>query len=124
VNETINLRVPAAPSYGRIVRAAGANLATRLGWQAVDIDSLRVAIDSAVAALVGESGSGHDGHELMVSFGVNSGEIDLDISLTEPLAQPVPDDRCAKFLTATVGRFKIGQIDPKAHRATFKVAPL
>ena len=52
-HDQISLRLPASAEFGRIARAAAANLATRLGWQAVDIDSLRLAIDEALAVLIG-----------------------------------------------------------------------
>jgi len=120
VNDTISLRLPATASYGRIVRAAGANLATRLGWQAMDIGALRVAIDEALNALVGDSGGSG---ELSVDFTVAGSDIDLVLALDTPPKKPLPTTRVSEFEAATKGRYPTAAIDAAAHRIQIITRP-
>lgn len=47
----ITLTIPGDNDFGRIVRAACANLAERAGWSSLDIGHLRSAVDLVIAGL-------------------------------------------------------------------------
>lgn len=51
--DTMRVRFPANPDYGRIGRVAVAGLALRLGVDVQRVENLRLAVDAAVAALQG-----------------------------------------------------------------------
>lgn len=51
--DEIKLTLPARPSYSKVVRAAAATLAVRLGWAVVEIDELRAVVDESANLLLG-----------------------------------------------------------------------
>ncbi len=54
--DTLTVRIPAAPSYVRIVRLIAAGLAARLGFTLEDIEDLKIAVDELTAYLTGSRG--------------------------------------------------------------------
>lgn len=114
-NEKISLRLPASAEYGRVTRAAAANLATRLGWQAVDIDSLRLAIDEALAVLTGHSAAG-DGALLDIDFVIIGDGIEIDIVATGPDLGTISQQQIERFERLVTPSFATATVDSARHR--------
>lgn len=88
----ILLELPADATYGRIARAAAANLALRRGYSLTEIDDLRLAVDEAVITLLGP-----DAQELpmSVSFDARATHVEVDLRVSE--GAPIPAERAARF---------------------------
>lgn len=77
--EEIVLRVPARPSYGRVVRVGAAALALRQGMSFGEIDDVRLAIDESMILLLdGASGEG----VINCIFRMADGRFELEASTT------------------------------------------
>lgn len=93
VVDEVQLRVPARPEFGRIIRVGGAALGLRQGLSFAEIDELRLAIDEAVILLL-DRGSGQG--EIEARFRFDGDRLDLEIRQT----------RCTESLhDAAVDRF-------------------
>lgn len=71
--DTMRVKFPADPDYGRIGRVAVAGLALRLGIDVQRVENLRLAVDASVAALQGPG-------EISVNVSWAPGELTLDIT--------------------------------------------
>lgn len=109
-NEKVSLRLPASAEFGRVARAAAANLATRLGWQAVDIDSLRLAIDEAVAVLVDDDSTG----DLTLDFLIIDDGMELTIAAADTRAGAIPAERLSRFESLVAPGFAQASVDATA----------
>ena len=77
--EEIILRVPALPSYGKVVRVGAAALALRQGMSFSEIDDVRLAIDESMILLLdGTSGEG----VIDCIFRMADGRFELEASIT------------------------------------------
>lgn len=100
-----------------MTRAAAANLATRLGWQAVDIDSLRLAIDEAFVVLVGdESSDGQAAGDLVIDFVIIDAGLDLTIAHSGGPSTPIPADRLGRFNSLIAPGFAEATVDVDRRR--------
>ena len=104
--ETIQLTVPAALEYVRIVRLTASGVASRLGFDVEEIEDLRVAVDE-LASLVVES---TDGGDLSVQFAVqdNALRIEGEAALAVGRADYARvDDLTAQILAAVVDEWDL-----------------
>ena len=70
--DTMRVRFPANPDYGRIGRVAVAGLALRLGVDVQRVENLRLAVDASVAALQGPG-------DIEIHIHWSPGQLNLDI---------------------------------------------
>lgn len=91
-------------------------MATRLGWQAVDIDSLRLAIDEALAVLVGPKNAVADSTVLDIEFEILDDGIDLQIQASGGSLAAIPADRIDRFERLAAPGFATATVEPAAHR--------
>ncbi|MEM9204056.1 MAG: hypothetical protein AAGC53_20640 [Actinomycetota bacterium] len=75
--DEVQLRVPARPEYGRIVRVGGAALGIRQGLSFTEIDELRLAIDEAIILLL--DGDVDSDREIDATFRFDGERLELEL---------------------------------------------
>jgi serine/threonine-protein kinase RsbW len=102
--DEVQLAVPAALEYVRIVRLTGSGVASRLGFDVDEIENLRVAIDE-LASMVVEFAS--DG-VLDISFFTTNGELRIEGSApVRPGVEVAVEDLTAQILKAVCDEYAL-----------------
>lgn len=82
--DDVVLRVPARPSYARVVRVGAAALALRRGMSFGEIDDLRLAIDEAMIVLLdGLDLEADVGIDVEIIFRISNGNFELEAVRSE-----------------------------------------
>jgi serine/threonine-protein kinase RsbW len=101
VNDSVELRLPAASAYLAVLRTAAAGLAARLDFTLDEIEDLRIAVDEACALLLPRVVEGSD---LVCRFAVEPDALAVEVSAHTRDAEPPRRDSFAwTVLTALAG---------------------
>ena len=107
-DDAVQLRVPAALEYVRIVRLTGSGVASRLGFDIEEIENLRVALDELASMAIDFA----DGGELEITFFTTDTE--LRISGRAPVADGVEvgvEELTAQILKAVIDDYDLRSAD-------------
>ncbi len=98
--DTMRVRFPANPDYGRIGRVAVAGLALRLGVDVQRVENLRLAVDAAVAALQGPG-------DIQIDIHWSPGELHLEIDNEAVSIDPVAGATLSQSLDDLVDQHEL-----------------
>lgn len=100
--DTMRVRFPANPSYGRIGRVAVAGLALRLGVDVQRVENLRLAVDAAVAALQGPG-------DIQIDIHWSPGQLHLAIDNEDVSIDPLAGASLGQTLEELVDQHELTQ---------------
>ena len=105
--EEIVLRVPARPSYGRVVRVGAAALVLRQGMSFAEIDDVRLAIDESMILLL----DGTDGEGVIdCVFRLSDGRFELEASTSD--GHTLGAEAIGRFEALAAGLLDDYDVDP------------
>lgn len=99
-HDQLQVAFPASPTFTRIGRVAVVGLALRLGIDVATVERLRTAVDRAVSALQGPG---------RISAHASWTPDELQITLSNPEAEVVDQDRLISELAALVGQAAVDE---------------
>lgn len=104
--DRISMELPARAEYGRVARAAAANLALRRGYTLTEIDDLRLAMDEAVIALLGPAAQDT---AMSVAFDAEPARVTVELTVIDGV--DIPAARAARFAEIAGGLVDFYEID-------------